>query len=397
MSKNNILVFNCGSSSIKFMVLSPVTGEKEVYGIVEALSTGSPFISLTHKKNKLLDKEPLSTDDYEYSMHEIIGRLRQIPGCLDNIKAVGHRVVHGAENFNDSILINKKVLEAIEECIELAPLHNPANLQGIKVAQQEFANLKHVACFDTAFHQSMPQKSFIYPLPYEWYKEYKVRRYGFHGMSHKFVSLEAASFLNQDINQSKYITAHLGNGCSAAAILNGHSVDTTMGMTPLEGLMMGTRSGNVDPSIIFYMSEKLEVPPDDVYRMLNNSSGLLGVSELSMDMRVLEENARSGHKQAQIAIELFCYILAKNIASLSVALGALDALIFTGGIGENSDTIRAKTVGYLSILNIRLDAAKNKKLARGSKGNVAMDNSIPVLVIPTNEELMIAKEVEHLI
>ncbi len=397
MSKNNVLVFNCGSSSIKFTVLSSKTGDSEVYGVVEALNTGSPFISLTHKKTKLLNKEMLSVDDYEYSMREIIGRLHQIPGCVESIKAIGHRVVHGGESFNNAIIINNKVLETIKECIELAPLHNPANLQGIKVAQQEFPNLKHIACFDTAFHQSMPPKSYIYPLPYDWYKEYKVRRYGFHGMSHKFVSNEAASFLNQNISHSKYITAHLGNGCSAAAVLNGRSVDTTMGMTPLEGLMMGTRSGNVDPSIIFFMSEKLEVPPHDIHRMLNNSSGLLGVSELSMDMRVLEERAQLGNKQAEFAIELYCYILAKQIASLCIAITSLDALIFTGGIGENSVLIRSKTVDYLGILNLRLDAVKNKNLIKGLKGNIAADNSLPILVIPTNEEFMIAKEVEYLI
>lgn len=397
MSKNNILVFNCGSSSIKFMVISPTNGRQEVSGIVEALSTGKPSISLTHNGNKILSKQVLLTDDYESAMHEIIGRLRQIDGCIDSIKAVGHRVVHGGESFKDSIIINNGVISKIEECIVLAPLHNPANLQGIKIAKQEFPKLKHVACFDTAFHQTMPQKSYLYPLPYEWYQDYKVRRYGFHGMSHKFVSIEAAKYLKQDIGLSKFISAHLGNGCSAAAILNGSSVDTTMGMTPLEGLMMGTRSGSIDPSIIFYMSEQLKVPHEDIYRVLNKNSGLLGVSELSMDCRVLEEKAAEGHQQSILAIELFCYILAKNIASLAIALGGLDGLIFTGGIGENSDVIRAKTVGYLNLLNLHLDQNKNTTLARGSQANIANEASIPILVIPTNEELMIAKEAEQLI
>lgn len=393
----NILVFNCGSSSIKFTLVNPKLGESVVSGIIEALNTGKAYMSLKYQGAKLLDNKILLNDDYESAMSEIISQLKQIDGCIDSITGVGHRVVHGGEQFSKSEVITPRVIANIEACQELAPLHNPANLMGIKIAMQEFPKVKHIACFDTAFHQSMPKRAYIYPVPYSWYKEHKVRRYGFHGMSHKYVCMQAASLLGTDLSKSSFISAHLGNGCSAAAVKNGISVDTTMGLTPLEGLMMGTRSGNIDPSLIFYMSEKLEVTPEDVLRILNKNSGLLGVSEQSMDLRILEEKAANGHEQASLAIDLFCYILAKQIAGLIVALDSLDALIFTGGIGENSHIIRNKTLELLKVFNFKLDDNLNNNLSRGAAGNIAVGNSTPILVIPTNEELMIAREAADLI
>lgn len=396
-NKNNILVFNCGSSSVKFTVINPDNGDVALSGIVEALNTGSPYITIKNQDKKILDKHSLDTDDYEYAIEFIIAQINNNPECADSIKAIGHRVVHGGEYFKHSVVIDQGVVAKIELCNDLAPLHNPANLEGIKTAQKEYKQLKNVACFDTAFHQTMPENSYLYPVPYSWYKEHQVRKYGFHGMSHQYVSREAVRFLKLNLDKSKVITAHLGNGCSAAAVLNGKSVDTTMGMTPLEGLMMGTRSGNIDPSIIFYISEKLDISAQDAFRLLNKQSGLLGVSELSMDMRTLEEQAAKGHKQAQIAIDLFCYILAKNIGSLMVALGGLDVLVFTGGIGENSDVIRSNTIKHLTAFNLNLDEKTNQNLARGASGNIADENSVPILVIPTNEELMIAQETIKLI
>lgn len=393
----NILVFNCGSSSIKFTVISPDNGAQEVTGMVESLTTGSPCISLKYKENKLLDKQKLSEDSYDNAIKTIINELNKITGCITGIVAIGHRVVHGGEYFSDSVAITEEVKAKIKACIELAPLHNPANLKGIEIAQQEFSQLLHVACFDTAFHQTMPERAYVYPVPYSWYKEHKVRRYGFHGTSHKYVSAEAAKFLDLDLNNSKLITAHLGNGCSTAAVLNGQSVDTSMGLTPLEGLMMGTRSGNIDSSIIFYIAKKLHISAEEAFNTLNKKSGLLGVSGLSMDLRVLEQEAAHGNKRAQLAVELFCYSLAKNIASQIIPLGGLDALVFTAGIGENSSIIRQKTCDLLRVFNVNLDNAKNCKLTRGSAGNIALDNSVPVLVIPTNEELMIAQKTRDLI
>lgn len=398
--KNNILVFNCGSSSIKFTIVTlnqDNTDSSDINGIVEGITTGSPYITIKYKNNKILDKQTLAEDNYEYCLKRIIFELSKIDHCTESLTAVGHRVVHGGEYFNSSVIIDKEVISIIESCSELAPLHNPANLMGIKIAQKEFPSLKNIACFDTAFHQTMPNRAYLYPLPYSWYKDHKVRRYGFHGMSHKYVSLKAAEFLNRDITGSNFITAHLGNGCSATAISKGHSIDTTMGFTPLEGLMMGTRSGSIDPGVIFYISEKLNITEKEVYNYLNKKSGLLGVSELSMDCRILEQEAENNNTQAILALEIFCYILAKNIASLAVALGSLDGLIFTGGIGENSSYIRKNTVSLLKILNLNLDDNKNNNLPRGKAGNIAVDHTTPILVIPTNEELMIAQDTVSLL
>lgn len=416
MFSKNILVFNCGSSSVKFSVLNLQDESIIANGIIEALTTKQPIATIKYldlnanKIIKLADKQKLSQNSYSFAIEFILDKLLEL-NILSNIKAVGHRVVHGGDYFSDSVKINNDVLSKIKKCIDLAPLHNPANIQGIEISKKYFDNLDninhtdyidHVACFDTAFHQTMTDTSFIYPLPYEWYLDYKVRKYGFHGMSHKYISIKAAEFLHKELENTAFISVHLGNGCSGAAILHGSSVDTTMGMTPLEGLMMGTRSGNIDPSIIFYLSNKLSVPAEDIYNMLNNKSGLLGVSGISSDCRAIEDiiynknNNDKLYKRANLAIELFCYILAKYIAMLAVPLGRLDALIFTGGIGENSSLIRQKVINNLSILNLKIDNIKNNNINKinNNMGSIAKANSFAdILVIPTNEELMIAKDV----
>jgi acetate kinase len=286
--------------------------------------------------------------------------------------------------------ITPEVIAKLVECIPLGPLHNPPNLVGIRIAQELFPSLPQVGVFDTAFHQTMPAVAYTYPVPHEWMEAHGVRRYGFHGTSHRFVAQHALVLTGLPANDHAIITAHLGNGCSSAAVLNGKSVDTTMGLTPLEGLMMGTRSGSIDPAIIGHVAGALNCEAKHVLDVLNKKSGLLGVSGLSNDMRTVEEAAAKGHERASLALDLFCYVLAKSVASLVVPLGRLDALVFTGGIGENSTTVRAKTVGYLGFLGLVIDPAANAVHGRGQNGRITVGSRPQALVVPTNEELMIA-------
>ena len=394
---DNILVFNCGSSSIKFMVINPVSEEFFIKGTAENLNTDTAMITISLPNKNLYKDHKLSESDYKFAMEFIVKTLEAQPGLLDSISGVGHRVVHGGEKFTSSALIDNKIEKAIKDCIPLAPLHNPANLTGIQIAKQVFPSLPHIAAFDTSFHQTMPEHAYLYPVPYELYKDHQVRRYGFHGTSHRYVSMKAAEFLNKDLNNLAIISAHLGNGCSATAILNGKSADTTMGLTPLEGLMMGTRSGDVDPSLPVYLKNKANIDFQESINILNKKSGLLGVSQLSMDMRTLEAELEKNNPSAKRAINLYCYRLAKHISSLIIPLGKIDLLIFTGGIGENSSLIREKTLELLKPLGFKLDKDKNNNLKRGCSGSINQDNSLDILVIPTNEELMIAKDVKSII
>ncbi len=361
-----ILVFNCGSSSIKFSLVDPDSGVSQISGLAERLGTDQATLSITHAENK--QNFTLTPGDYNKAMATIFAELKPF---LADVLAVGHRVVHGGEKFKQAVIINPEVLGAIEDCISLAPLHNPANIEGIKIAKQHLADIPHIACFDTAFHSTMPELAYMYPLPYEWYEEHQVRRYGFHGISYQYVSKKAVGQLQLNPNNHAMIIAHLGNGCSACAVKNGKSVDTTMGLTPLEGLMMGTRSGSIDPGIHQYISKQLQLSIDDVTTKLNKNSGLKGVSGISHDMRDL---ANKGGR-AQLAIDLFCYRLAKQIAGLAATLPKLDALVFTAGIGENDKAVRDKTIAQLQALNL----------------------TSTILVIPTNEEWQISQDAMELL
>jgi acetate kinase len=390
----NILVLNCGSSSAKFAVLDTAAGVELISGIAQRL--GSPQASLDWKIDGKKVSKPLPGADHNASLRGVVDLLKEV-GLADGLKGVGHRVVHGGAKFSGSMAITPEVVRKVEECIPLGPLHNPPNLLGIKIAQELFPSLPQVAVFDTAFHQTMPPKAFTYPVPYEWLEKYQVRRYGFHGTSHRFVAQHAIAELGLSLGDSCLVTAHLGNGCSCAAVKNGHSVDTTMGLTPLEGVVMGTRSGSVDPAIIGHVSKAMSIPADKVIDALNKQSGLLGVSGMSNDMRTIEEAAANGNARAELALEIFCYVLAKALAALVVPLGRLDALVFTGGIGENSKLVRAKVVEQLGFLGMTLDPAANAVHGKGQHGRITKELRPQAVVVPTNEELMIAQDTAEIV
>ncbi len=387
--KSRILVINCGSSSLKFALIDTASGDAVLTGLAEKLGLAEGVISFKHESGK--DSQPLTEASHDAAMHAIISRLRSLD-LLDSVKAVGHRVVHGGEHFKASALIDDTVIAEIEKCAKLAPLHNPAHLLGIRTAVQQFPGLPQVAVFDTAFHQSMPEQAYLYAVPMSLYRDHGVRRYGFHGTSYRYVSAEAARMLGKPLAETAVVCAHLGNGASAAAILGGKSVDTTMGLTPLEGLVMGTRSGDIDPGVFGYLASELKLDVNGVTDLLNKQSGLLGLSEISSDCRELEDAALAGDAAAILALEVFSYRLAKHIAALTVALGRLDALLFTGGIGENSSYLRARVMKQLGFLGLKLDEAANNAFIRGKAGRISATDSVPALVINTNEELMIAQD-----
>ena len=385
-----VLVFNCGSSSIKFSVVDPLSGMSQLSGIVQCISTKNASM-VWKRANKKQTKE-LVNIDYNEAIEIILSLLKESGDLEERIVAIGHRVVHGGEKFTSSVLINSEVLEQIEACISLAPLHNPAQVMGIQAMQKAFPHLPQIAVFDTAFHQTMPQYAYIYAIPYQLYRDYKIRRYGFHGTSHLFVSKEAARIINKKWEETAIITAHLGNGCSVCAVLNGESVDTSMGITPLEGLVMGTRSGDVDPSLHSYLVDNLKYDVYQVTDLLNKKSGLLGITEKFSDMRDIEEAIDQGDKQVLLAEEIFCYRLAKYIASYLVPLGRIDALVFTGGIGENSIRVRQKVLNWLKVLNFEIDDEKNASHGKDNSGIITKLNSVVAMVVPTNEEWVIAQD-----
>ncbi|OGT07032.1 MAG: acetate kinase [Gammaproteobacteria bacterium GWF2_41_13] len=389
-----VLVLNCGSSSIKFAVVNPVSGENALMGLVQCI--GMKEASLQWKRAGQKQERALPDVNYESAIYSIIEVLREVDQLESQLIAVGHRVVHGGEKFKSSVVIDESVLDQIRDCCRLAPLHNPANLTGILAAKKNFPHLPQVAVFDTAFHQTMPKHAFIYAIPYELYTQHSIRRYGFHGTSHQYVAEQAALLINKPFDQCAFITAHLGNGSSVAAILNGKSVDTSMGFTPLEGLVMGTRSGDVDPSLHAFLADTLGYDVHKVTELLNKKSGVLGLSQLGSDMRTLENAEAEGHENAALAREVFCYRLAKYIMSYLVPLGRLDALIFTGGIGENDRKVRARVVQWLSALNFTLDPVRNQENGKQSGNVITTSESRVALVIPTNEELMIARDAAKL-
>jgi acetate kinase len=379
----DVLVLNCGSSSAKFAVIDPATSKEEVSGIAQRL--GTPDASLDWKRNGQKQSRPIPGAHHEEALRAVNDLLNEL-GLTDELV----RVVHGGSKFSGSMAITPEVIAKVEECIPLGPLHNPPNLVGIKLAQELFPHLPQVGVFDTAFHQTMPPVAYTYPVPHEWLEKHSVRRYGFHGTSHRFVARHALQLTGLSPENHRLVTAHLGNGCSCAAVRDGKSVDTTMGLTPLEGVMMGTRSGSVDPAIVGHLAGALGKPADQILDALNKKSGLLGVSGLSNDMRTIEQAAAEGHERARLAFDIFCYVLAKAIAALVVPLGRLDALVFTGGIGENSVAVRQRTVGHLGFLGLTIDHAANAAHGRGQNGRITEEVRPQAVVVPTNEELMIA-------
>lgn len=391
-----VLVLNCGSSSLKFAVVDAQSGEQHLSGLAECLHLPEARIKwkLDGKHEAQLGEGAAHDEALSFIVETILASKPQLAAQL---KAIGHRVVHGGEQFTQSALIDDAVLKGIEDCAALAPLHNPAHIIGIKAAQKAFPELKNVAVFDTAFHQTMPEEAYLYALPYNLYKEHGIRRYGMHGTSHLFIAREAAERLGKPANELNIINCHLGNGASVCAIKNGQSVDTSMGLTPLEGLVMGTRCGDIDPAIIFHLHDTLGYSVEKINTMLTKESGLLGLTEVTSDCRFVEDNY--GQKEeATRAMDVFCHRLAKYVAGYTASLdGRLDAITFTGGIGENSAPIREMVLNRLAIFGITVDSAANLKARFGGEGVITTaDSRIPAMVIATNEELVIAEDTARL-
>jgi acetate kinase len=391
-----VLILNCGSSSLKFSILNPETGEIILYG--QAQQLGNEQANLTCNFADEVTIFPLKKQSsFVDALHHVMQWLENHQDVFNSIVAVGHRIVHGGEHFSQPTLMNRESIEILRGLSYLAPLHNPVNLLGLEAALHVFPNLPQVAVFDTAFHQTIPEKAFLYALPYSLYADHKIRRYGFHGSSYAYVSERVAQILGVDRKDARMIVAHLGNGASICAIKDGKSLDTSMGFTPLEGLVMGTRTGDLDPSIPAFLVEHLNLSEHDVQTLLNKKSGLLGLSEKTNDFRELERGYQIGDEACIRAVEVFAYRLAKYIAAYTVPLGGMDAIVFTGGIGENSALVRSLTLSYLSHLGISVNQALNKSMVGGREGLISEGERVQVLVIPTNEELMIAKEVYKLL
>ena len=395
-----ILILNCGSSSVKYQLIEMTDRTLLAKGSVERI--GMKGAILNHFRHDG-DKVKIAGEivDHQIAIEFILGiLLSPNHGVLKDrseIAAIGHRVVHGGEKFTGSVIINTDVIEMLQECIELAPLHNPHNIKGIRACQRLLPNVPMVGVFDTAFHSSMPDYAFAYGVPYILYKRYSLRRFGFHGTSHYYVSSEAAAMLGKEYSGLKIITCHLGNGASVTAIKDGKSADTSMGFTPIEGLLMGTRCGDLDPSAILYIMGHEELSMGEANALLNKHSGLQGISGVSSDMREIIEEMDAGNKRAELAFNLFCYRLKKYIGSYSAAMGGLDAVVFTGGIGENAPRVRAKTLEGLEFLSVEVDNDKNDAL-KGKRGIFSSEESkVALLVVPTNEELVIAIDTEKLV
>jgi acetate kinase len=388
-----VIVINAGSSSIKYQLYRMPDACILAKGIVERI--GEDISKLTHSYNGKKHTADVKAADHEQGMHVILQTLldKQIGAieAVSEIAAVGHRVVHGGEEFTGSVIIDDKVIASIEKFADLAPLHNPPNLTGIKAARYSLPSAIQVACFDTAFHTTIPQVAYMYALPYEIYKKYRVRRYGFHGTSHRYVARRYAQIVGKEKYDVNVITCHLGNGCSITAVKNGKSVDTSMGLTPLEGLVMGTRSGDFDPAVLFYLAEK-GYSVEELNNMCNKKSGLFGISGKSNDMRNLTDLAQKGDDRAKLAIDIFCYRIKKYIGAYAAVLAALDAVIFTGGIGENASAIREQICADLQQLGIKIDPKKNIATI-AKEGQISTDTSkVALYVIPTDEETAIAKD-----
>ena len=394
----NVLVINCGSSSLKYQLINSDSEEVLAKGLCERIGIDGRLVYQKEGMDKEITEAPMPT--HKEAIQMVLDALHNPKSGavkdLSEIDAVGHRVVHGGEKFAASVVLNEEVLAKVEECNELAPLHNPANLIGIRACQELMPNVPMVGVFDTAFHQTMPRKAYLYGLPYEYYEKYKVRRYGFHGTSHSFVSKRCAQYLNMDLNNSKIIVAHLGNGASISAVVNGKCVDTSMGLTPLEGLVMGTRSGDIDPAIMEFIAKKENLDIDGMMEVLNKKSGVEGMSGVSSDFRDLEAAYNEGNPRAIDACEVFAYRVAKYIGAYVAAMNGVDAIAFTAGIGENTSFIREKILAYFGYLGIEIDKEKNN--IRGVEEIISTpDSKVTVCVIPTNEELAICRDTVALV
>ncbi len=394
-----ILVINSGSSSVKYQLLDMESEEVLCKGIAERIGIhGSRIVHKVGGEKHVIDKD---LPNHEVALREVLEILTDeklgVIKDLKEISAVGHRVVHGGERFASSVLIDDEVMKVLKENADLAPLHNPPNIMGIEAVMKLLPGVPNVAVFDTAFHQSIPEKAYLYAIPYEYYEKYRIRRYGFHGTSHRYVSKRAAEILKKDIKDLKIITAHLGNGASIAAVMNGKSVDTSMGFTPLEGLVMGTRSGDIDPAIVVFLQQKEGLSADEVYNILNKKSGVLGLYKKSSDMRDIEDAALEGDEMARLTLDIYEYRIAKYIGAYAAAMNGVDVIVFTAGVGENSPIIREEICeNYLGYLGVKIDKEAND--VKGEERIISTpDSKVTVMVIPTNEELVIARDTKEII
>jgi len=391
----NILVINCGSSSLKFQLINAESEEVLAKGLCERIGIDGRLTYQPAGGEKEISEKamPTHTEAIQFVIDALTNEKTGVVKSLSEIGAVGHRIVHGGEKFASSVVITEEVKKAVEECNDLAPLHNPANLIGVEACEKLMPGTPMVAVFDTAFHQTMPEKAYMYGLPYEYYEKYKVRRYGFHGTSHSYVSKKAAEVMGKAYDEVKTIVCHLGNGASVSAVLNGKSVDTSMGLTPLEGLVMGTRSGDIDPAIMEFIAQKENLDIEGIMNVLNKKSGVFGLSgEISSDFRDLTGAMTEGDKKAKIALEVFAYRVAKYIGAYAAAMNGVDDIVFTAGIGENVSYVREQVCSYLGYLGVELDPDANEKF-RGEQGEITKPGcKVRVFVIPTNEELAIARE-----
>lgn len=397
----NILVLNCGSSSIKYQLIDMCENEKllakglvERIGITDGILTHRP----TGKERYEMVKDiPDHTVGFNLILKALVDPKHGVIGSLDEIKAVGHRVAHGGEFFTESSLVDGRVKHEIEKCIELAPLHNPANLKGIISMENLLTGVPQVAVFDTSFHQSIPRYAFLYAIPYEYYEEHKIRKYGFHGTSHKFVAQKACKLAGLDFEKSKIITCHLGNGASIAAIKNGKSIDTSMGFTPVDGLIMGTRCGSIDPGVLLYIAERENLNFKGISDLINKKSGVSGISGLSSDMRDLESAAADGHERAQLALEMYDYRVKQFIGTYAASMNGVDLIVFTGGIGENDISLRKNIITELTFLGINFDDDANNEARGKDKLLTKPESKVKVMAITTNEELVIASDTAHIV
>ncbi len=394
-----ILVINCGSSSLKYQLIDMTNEQVLAKGLVERIGIeGSKLTQKVENRDKYIIEQSMS--NHKEAIQIVINALTDpengVISNMSEIKAVGHRVVHGGEAYAQSVVIDDEVMKSLNDCVKLAPLHNPPNIVGIEACKALMPNVPMVAVFDTAFHQTMPKESYIYALPYELYEKNGIRRYGFHGTSHKYVANEAAKMLGKDIKDLKIVTCHLGNGASITAVKNGKSFDTSMGFTPLEGLVMGTRSGDVDPAVLTYIMEELGLSAKELDDLLNKESGVLGISGVSSDFRDVEIAAAEGNERAQLALDIFNYRVKKYIGSYVAAMDGIDCLVFTAGLGENSPETREAVCDGLNFFGIKIDKSKNA--VKGKQVDIsAADSKVKVLIVPTNEELMIARDTLSLI
>ncbi len=393
-----VLVINCGSSSLKYQLINMETEESLAQGLVERIGIeGSILTQKVPGRDKYIIEQPMADhkDAIKLVLDALVDGNHGVISSMDEISAVGHRVVHGGEKYSESVVIDDAVMESLEECVKLAPLHNPANIIGINACKSLMPNTPMVAVFDTAFHQTMPKTAYMYPLPYELYTKYGIRKYGFHGTSHKYVSAECAKLMGKDIKDVKIITCHLGNGASLAAIKDGHCVDTSMGFTPLEGIAMGTRCGNIDPAIVTFLMNEGKMTAKEVDNLMNKQSGVLGLSGVSSDFRDIEDAAKEGNERAILALNVYNYRVREMIGAYAAAMGGVDAVVFTAGLGENAIETRAEICKGLEFLGVEIDDAKNN--VRGKSTEVSKDGAkVKVFVNPTNEELVIARDTKEL-